>query len=66
MERPTKETSRYYVSHASDADLNIAMDAASRGMIKILEDGKKIARLDAYALASVAMDCRILRRIFIV
>jgi acetamidase/formamidase len=59
MERPTKETAKYYVSHAKDADLNKAMDTASMGMIKWLESEKKIARLDAYGLASVAMDCRI-------
>jgi acetamidase/formamidase len=29
------------------------------GMIKWLESEKKIARLDAYGLASVAMDCRV-------
>jgi acetamidase/formamidase len=58
-ERPTKETARYFVSHAKDADLNKAMDAASMGMIKWLESEKKIARLDAYGLASVAMDCRV-------
>ena len=59
MERPTKETAKYFVSHAKDADLNKAMDAASMGMIKWLESEKKIARLDAYGLASVAMDCRV-------
>jgi acetamidase/formamidase len=59
MERPTKETAKDYVSHAKDADLNKAMDTASMGMIKWLESEKKIARLDAYGLASVAMDCRI-------
>ena len=59
MERPTKETSRYLVSHAKDANLNKAMDTASMGMIKLLETEKKIARLDAYGLASVAMDCRV-------
>ena len=59
MERPTKETSKYLVSYAKDADLNKAMDTASMGMIKMLENDKKIARLDAYGLASVAMDCRI-------
>jgi acetamidase/formamidase len=58
-ERPAKETSKYYVAHASDADLNKAMNDASRAMIKWLEREKKIARLDAYALASVAMDCRV-------
>jgi acetamidase/formamidase len=59
MERPTAETSAYYVSHVKDADLNKAMDQASMGMIKLLETEKKIARLDAYGLASVAMDCRV-------
>ena len=59
MERPTKETAKYFVSHAKDADLNKAMDAASMGTIKWLESAKKIARLDAYGLASVAMDCRV-------
>ncbi len=59
MERPTKETAKYYVSYVKDADLNKAMDGASMGMIKFLENEKKVARLDAYGLASVAMDCRI-------
>jgi acetamidase/formamidase len=59
MERPTKETAKYYVAHAKDADLNKAMNDASMGMIKFLETEKKIARLDAYGLASVAMDCRV-------
>jgi acetamidase/formamidase len=59
MERPNKETSKYYVSHVKDADLNKAMNDASMGMIKWLESEKKIARLDAYGLASVAMDCRV-------
>src|SRR3954452_16404142 len=59
MERPTKETAKYYVSHAKDADLNKAMNDASMGMFKLLETEKKIARLDAYGLASVAMDCRV-------
>jgi acetamidase/formamidase len=59
MERPTKETARYYVTHAKDADLNKAMDTASMSMIKWLEANKGIARLDAYGLASAAMDCRL-------
>jgi len=59
MERPAAETAAYYVSHVRDADLNKAMDQASMGMIKFLETEKKIARLDAYGLASVAMDCRV-------
>jgi acetamidase/formamidase len=59
MERPTRETSEYYVVHVKDADLNKAMNDASMGMIKFLETEKRIARLDAYGLASVAMDCRV-------
>src|SRR5215831_2155890 len=56
MERPTKETSKYLVSHAKDADLNKAMNDASMGMINQLATDKKLMRLDAYGLASVAMD----------
>ncbi len=59
MERPTKETAKYFVAHAKNADLNLAMDEASRAMIRFLEEKKGIARLDAYGLASVAMDCRV-------
>jgi len=40
MERPTKETPKYYVSHVKDADLNKAMNDASMGMIKFLESDK--------------------------
>ena len=58
-ERPTAETSTLYVSYAKDKDLNKAMDGASMGMIKFLEEKKGVARLDAYGLASIAMDCRI-------
>jgi len=59
MERPTKETAKYYVIHAADADLNKAMDTASMATINWLQSAKGIARLDAYGLASVAMDCRV-------
>ena len=58
-ERPTAETAALYVSHAKDADLNKAMDNASMGMIRFLEEKRGVARLDAYGLASAAMDCRI-------
>src|SRR4029434_5028938 len=36
LERPTKETSKYLVSHVKDADLNKAMNDASMGMINLL------------------------------
>jgi acetamidase/formamidase len=56
---PTKETATDYVTVGRDADLNKAMDGASLAMIDLLVEKRKLARLDAYALASVAMDCRI-------
>jgi acetamidase/formamidase len=58
-ERPAAETRDLYVTHGKDADLNKAMDGASMAMIKFLEEKRGVARLDAYGLASVAMDCRI-------
>ena len=59
MERPIRETPQHYVTHVKDADLNKAMDDASMAMIQFLEKTRKIPRLDAYGLASVAMDCRV-------
>jgi acetamidase/formamidase len=59
MERPTAETAQYYVTHVKDADLNKAMNDASMAMFKFLESEKKLSRLDAYSLASMAMDCRV-------
>ena len=41
MERPTKETANYYVSHVKDADLNKAMNDASMAMIKLLETRRR-------------------------
>jgi acetamidase/formamidase len=57
---PVAETPHELVTHATDADLNKAMDAASMAMINLLQDKKKLTRLDAYALASMTMDCRVL------
>ena len=42
-----------------DADLDKAMDGASMAMINLLQEKRKLTRLDAYGLASIAMDCRI-------
>jgi acetamidase/formamidase len=56
---PSKETAGDYVTVASNTDLNKAMDDASMGMINLISEKRKLDRLDAYALASVAMDCRI-------
>lgn len=58
-EHPVAETSDSYVTVGRDADANKAMDAASMSMINLLQQKKGLTRLDAYGLASVAMDCRI-------
>ena len=59
MERPTRDTAKYYVTHVQHADLNQAMSTASLAMILLLEEKKGIDRHDAYGLASVGMDCRL-------
>ena len=56
---PSKETATDYVTVSSNADLNKAMDDASMAMINLISEHRKLDRLDSYALASVAMDCRI-------
>ena len=58
-ERPGAETAQFYATVGRDVDLNKAMDSASMAMIRFLEEKKGIARLDAYGLASMTMDCRI-------
>jgi acetamidase/formamidase len=56
---PTAENAEYYVTVVKDADLDKAMDGASMAMINLLQEKQKLSRLDAYGLASIAMDCRI-------
>ena len=58
-ERPGSESADYYVTVGKNADMNKAMDAASMAMIELLQEKKGLKRLDAYGLASVAMDCRV-------
>lgn len=58
-ERPVAETRDYLVAVGRDADMNKAMDSASMAMINLLQEKKGLKRLDAYGLASVAMDCRV-------
>jgi len=58
-EHPTAETPAFLVTSAKDADLNKAMDTASMAMINLLQEKKKLSRLDSYSLASMTMDCRI-------
>jgi len=56
---PTAENAQYYVTVTKDSDLDKAMDGASMAMINLLQEQRKLTRLDAYGLASIAMDCRI-------
>jgi len=69
---PTVDTTSYYVTNertsdktsdkASDEkgiDLDKAMKNASLAMLDLLQQKQKVSRLDAYALASMTMDCRI-------
>jgi acetamidase/formamidase len=57
-ERPAGETGAYYTTVGRDVDMNKAMNNASMDMFKLIES-KGVARLDAYGLASAAMDCRV-------
>jgi acetamidase/formamidase len=56
---PTTETAEYLVTFAANNDMNKAMDTASWSMIELLQKQKSLSRLDAYSLASIAMDCRV-------
>jgi len=56
---PKEENAEVFATYAKDADLNKAMDGASVAMINGLTQKKALSRLDSYALASMAMDCRI-------
>jgi acetamidase/formamidase len=55
---PSAENRTYLVTIGKDADLNKAMDSASWAMIELLQKQKGLSKLDAYALASMVMDCR--------
>jgi acetamidase/formamidase len=56
---PDRENMIYLVTVGRDADLNKAMDDASWAMIELLQNERKLTRLDAYGLASMVMDCRL-------
>jgi acetamidase/formamidase len=57
--RPVAETRHHFVSHATHADLMQAMNQAAMRIIDTVATRKSMTRLDAYALASLAMDARI-------
>jgi acetamidase/formamidase len=56
---PKQENAKFLVTYGKDADVDKAMQIASMEMINTLEKKKGLPRLDAYSLASIAMDCRI-------
>ncbi len=56
---PSAENRTYLVTVGKDANLNKAMDSASWAMIELLQQQKGLSKLDAYALASMVMDCRL-------
>lgn len=57
--RPITETPHYLVTVSNNADLNVAMNDASLAMIALLQSARGLTRLDAYSIASIAMDCRL-------
>lgn len=56
---PKQDNGKFIVTYGKDADIDKAMQIASMAMINTLEKTKGLPRLDAYSLASIAMDCRI-------
>ena len=56
---PNEDSPDYLVTDATGKDLNKAMDTASLAMVDKLTTEKHLTRLDAYSLASMAMDCRL-------
>lgn len=53
------DNAQFFVTYAKNIDLESAMKSASMDMINKISGTKKMSRLDAYILASFAMDCRI-------
>ena len=47
------------MTYSRDADMNKAMDIDSWNMVELLQQQKGLTHLDAYSLASIAMDCRV-------
>jgi len=56
---PSNDNEKVFVTTGKDADLEKAMKKASMAMLTKLMQAKKMNSVDAYMLASFAMDCRI-------
>ncbi|MBI1394411.1 MAG: amidase [Betaproteobacteria bacterium] len=57
--RPLRENRASFVTHAVDASLMQAMNHAALEMIDVVASRQRLRRIDAYSLASLAMDTRI-------
>ena len=53
---PMLETPTHWIAHGFDEDLNAAMKAAARALLRFLVEQKGLSRDDAYSLISVAGD----------
>ncbi|HIK14647.1 MAG TPA: acetamidase/formamidase family protein [Leptolyngbyaceae cyanobacterium M33_DOE_097] len=56
---PTTDTDQNFVAYATDADAMTAMNTAAMEIIKRLQQVKGLSALNAYSLASLAMDARL-------
>lgn len=56
---PKTDNAKFFVTYAKDPDIEKAMKIASMAMLNKIVATKKLSRIDAYTLASLAMDCRI-------
>ncbi|MEO8038830.1 MAG: acetamidase/formamidase family protein [Betaproteobacteria bacterium] len=56
---PTRDTREHFVTRTVDGDAQAAMNDAAMRMIVQVQETKNLSALDAYSLASLAMDARI-------
>lgn len=56
---PTADTPTDFVTHAVNADAMEAMNQSALALIERIQDEKGLSALDAYSLASLALDARI-------
>ncbi|MBD2259658.1 acetamidase/formamidase family protein [Pseudanabaena sp. FACHB-2040] len=56
---PQADTRDYYVTHAVNADAMEAMNVSALALIERIQEEKGLVPLDAYSLASLALDARI-------